>query len=654
MMSSHQNRVLDFAFHVISTAPVPSYKVCHFQQVTMDVHRALDTVPGEILIRILHHCNYVTIIRFSLTCKRAYEVVSSSVSLQLHIELDINGLEIIDGPSARERGSNYPLILKELRDYQNAWLNFRLSPMVQQRIGSSNAEVPNWELRSGVYYGEPRLSGLDGSHDDNLLAGHTQTAVLGSSNIPSPTNYEKKFSFCTADPKQGLVVLVEERPGFARFHFRLLTTGQPHPLAKHTIISVCFDSTFPHENNLSDELMSADPEIVGNCFMAKIDRRESDSNISEILVWDWRVGALLARVDSQYSSASCTFLDKEHLLVYSVLPENSIQSTRLALFIYRIPKIPQDYIVPPNANFCPSLYPEHSPTVIFEFPELHPSWTLAGHGLIMGWDPLPGDVVYTKSATLLCSHVTALGLDLRICNNPRRQPDAYRSHKGVYTNFQVFVSTHHLLMHLKCQLEGITTPTRTICWSHWGTSATRWFIEDDLMEHFTDRIYGSQYIRTTATDSGESQLVSIVDFNPPMIKRHAYITAAAAPRAKCTSSYKAENTAVLEGKGMTTGRLFQTSIASTKLPVPIVGEALNQEVLTEMIGSEMKTIIRVGFKDPVVSCLPYRVVTKVQLLPLHGHWRIHGEYLVGIPRLDWRRTDNPCLSLYKLELPSQD
>ncbi|CAE6476093.1 unnamed protein product [Rhizoctonia solani] len=599
-----------------------------------------------------------------------------------------------------------------------AWLNFRLSPMVQQRIGSSNAEVPNWELRSGVYYGEPRLSGLDGSHDDNLLAGHTQTAVLGSSNIPSPTNYEKKFSFCTADPKQGLVVLVEERPGFARFHFRLLTTGQPHPLAKHTIISVCFDSTFPHENNLSDELMSADPEIVGNCFMAKIDRRESDSNISEILVWDWRVGALLARVDSQYSSASCTFLDKEHLLVYSVLPENSIQSTRLALFIYRIPKIPQDYIVPPNANFCPSLYPEHSPTVIFEFPELHPSWTLAGHGLIMGWDPLPGDVVYTKSATLLCSHVTALGFDLRICNNPRRQPDAYRSHKGVYTNFQVFVSTHHLLMHLKCQLEGITTPTRTICWSHWGTSATRWFIEDDLMEHFTDRIYGSQYIRTTATDSGESQLVSIVDFNPPMIKRHAYITAAAAPRAKCTSSYKAENTAVLEGKGMTTGRLFQTSIASTKLPVPIlvsivdfnppmikrhayitaaaaprakctssykaentavlegkgmttgrlfqtsiastklpvpiVGEALNQEVLTEMIGSEMKTIIRVGFKDPVVSCLPYRVVTKVQLLPLHGHWRIHGEYLVGIPRLDWRRTDNPCLSLYKLELPSQD
>ncbi|CAE6501717.1 unnamed protein product [Rhizoctonia solani] len=592
---------------------------------------------------------YVTIIRFSLTCKKAYEIVSFSVSLQLHIELEINGLEIANGSS---KGSiNYSSTLKELKEYQNAWFNMKFSPMIQQPIGDPKVEVPNWDLRSGTYFGDFRVSELE--HEEDFLVDHTQIAVLGSSNLPPPINFGKKFNHNAVDPNQDLVILVEdeiEGSEFARFHLRSGTTGQAHPLAEYPVLTVSFDSTFLRKNNLLDASVGAWPEIMGNYFTVKIYWPETSCEISEILLWDWKTGILLSRIYLEHRSARCTFLDKERLLVYSVLPENDTQSTRIALLVYRIPIATIDHEVPPDANSCVPLYPKHDPILIFELPELHPSWEVTGQHFMLGSEPLPGDVVYTKSATLLCSHVTTFCLGFRIWNNPRRQRYVYGSRKGTPTDFHVLVSVHHLLPYLLGrQSDGVTT--RIIPWSQWGTVATRWFIEDHSIEHLTDRIYRSQYIRSTTTKSGQAQLISIVDFNAPLIKRYQY-TATATSRAKRASADKSEKNAVLEGNGMTEGRLFQTRIGSTRLPVPTIGKALNHEVLTETIGSDMKTIIRAGFKDPVVSCLPYRVVTKVQLMPTHGHWRIHGEYLVGIPRRDW--SENIPFSLYKLELSSQE
>ncbi|KAH7333866.1 hypothetical protein B0J17DRAFT_116913 [Rhizoctonia solani] len=593
-------------------------------------HGAFDSIPREILVRILHNCRYVAIIQFSLTCKKAYEVVSSSVSLQLHIELEINGLEIADEPF--KGNLNYSSILKELKGYQDAWFNMRLLPMVQQPIGTTNAEVPNWELRSGTYSGDFR--GSEPDHEEDFLVDRTQIATLGSSHIPPPVDFEKKFNHNVVDPTQDLAILVEdevEGSEFSRFHIHSIATGQPHPLAEYPILTVRFDSAFLHNNALFVEPMSAHPEIMGNYLVVKIYWPEAECEISEILLWDWKTGILLSRIYSEHSSARCTFLDKEHLLVYSALPKNELQTTRIALLIYRIPRVTTDHNVPTGADFHPASYPNHNPILVFELPELHPTWEITGQHFMLGSEPLPGDVVYAKSATLLCSHVTTLGLGFRIWNNPRKQPYIYGSRKGTPTDFHVFVDTHHLRAHLlERPSEGAAT--QTIPWSQWGTAATRWFIEDNSIEHSTDRMYRSQYIRSTTIKSGEAQVVSIVDFNAPIIRRRAY-TSSTTSRAKRASADKAEKNAVLEGKGMTTGRLFQTKITSSKLPLPTAGQALNQGVVTETIGSDIKTIIRNGFKEPVESCLPYRVVTKVQRMPLHGHWRIHGEYLVGVVSL---------------------
>ncbi|KAJ1303984.1 hypothetical protein OPQ81_008393 [Rhizoctonia solani] len=507
----------------------------------------------------------------------------------------------------------------------------KFSPMIRQRIGNPDTDVHNWGLRDGTYSGDFRASELN--HDEDFQVDCIQTATLGSSIIPSPINFEKKFNSSIVDPKQDLAVLVEdEQEGskFARFHFHSLTTGQPHPLAEHPILTVSFDDGFLHQNNLSDEPMTAHPEIMGKYFVVKIYWPESDFEVSEILLWDWRTAILLARIYIEHSSARSTFLDKSHLLVYSTLPENGHQSTRIALLIYRIPNAAASQEVPPNADFRTSLYPKHNPILVFEFPELHPSWTITGQQFMLYSAPLPGDVVYSKSATFLCSRINTLGIDFRIWNNPTRQFYVYGSHKGTPTDFHVFVKTHYLFEHLLAhQPEGLTT--HIIPWSEWGANATRWFIEDGSIEHISAEVHESRYIRSTITKT-ETQLLSIVDFNTPTIKRHAYISTAKS-RTKRVSADIAEKTAVLEGRGLIEGRLFQTRISSSKLPIPTIGQVLNPEVVTETIGSDMKTVILKGFKNPVISCLPYRVVTKVQRMPLHGHWRIHGEYLVGVVSL---------------------
>ncbi|CAE7124388.1 unnamed protein product [Rhizoctonia solani] len=607
----------------------------------------INVFPQEILVRTLHYCDYVTIIRFSLTCKKAQRVVSCSVSLQLHIELEINGLEIADGSSGGN--PNYSLALKELRDHQDAWYNLRLGPMVQQSVGASDIDVPDWDLRNGTYHGEFRASEPD--DDDDFHVDHTQIAVLGSSTIPPPINFEKEFSSCVVDPKQDLAVLVEDEQEVsepARFHFRSVTTGKPHPLAEHPVLTVTFDDTFLQENNLLGESVSANPEIVGNYFMARMYWPESECKVSETLLWDWKTGVLLTRIYSENTTDRCTFIDKEHLLVCSALPKNDQRSARIALFIYRVLGSTMDDQVPPNADFRPSSYPKHSPILAFELPELHPSWTITKELFILHSDPLPGDVVYSKSATFLCSRVTTLTLGFRIWYNPDQRPYMFGSSRA-QTDFRVFVHTHNLFTYLSRCLSGGTT---IVPWSEWGTAATRWFIEDSAIERLMFEIYRSQYPRSTMIRSMYgTQLLSIVDFNAPLVKRHAY-TSTLTSRTKRRSINRAERDAILQGMGLIAGRPFQPRISSGKLPIPTVGQALNHQVFTETVGSEMKTIIREGFKNPVESCLPYRAVTKVQRMPAHGHWRIHGEYLVGVPGQDWLERDNPPLSLYKLELPS--
>ncbi|CEL57189.1 hypothetical protein RSOLAG1IB_08422 [Rhizoctonia solani AG-1 IB] len=518
----------------------------------------------------------------------------------------------------------------------------RFTPLFVQPIGLPNIEMLNWELRSGIYYGDFRTSALD--NDPRFMSDRTQIAVLGTSNITPATNFGKSYSFCIADPKQDLAVLVDdEQPSSnsVQFHFHSLTTGQPHRLAEHPILTVNFDTAFLSEYGLLDELISADPEIMGNYLIVNLKWLEMDSYISETLLWNWKSGVLLARIQSENSTSRHAFLNSSYFLIYSALPNNDDRGTRLALSIFPIPKVTQDHKVPPRAHFCPSSYPKCIPVLILELPELLSYYRITGQYFSLNLDQ-PGNVVYSRSATLVCSHPTTLSLSFQTLSSRSRTP--YNLGIGRFT---VFISTHPIFAYLREPRLESTVP-RTIPWGQWGTTATRWF-SNDLSGH----PYRSHCVLSAETKSTDGQLLSIVDFNAPVTKRHEY-NSATASRPKRMAANKYQMTMVLEGKGISEDHLSRARLGSTKLSLPLSGQAMNHEIATEMIGRDMKTVISVGFKDPVVSSLPYRVVTKLQRMPPHGHWRTHGEYLIGFPRRILALDENQPLSLYKLEFPTQE
>lgn len=358
---------------------------------------------------------------------------------------------------------------------------------------------------------------------------------------------------------------------FMRFHFRSVATGNPHPRAEQPTITVCFDSTFIQENNLSSETILATTQIVGNCFVAKIHCPQFTCDTSELLLWDWKTGALLARIYAESYIDCFTFLDKEHLLVCSALSNDDFRSTRISLFIYRLPNVIMGYKVPPNAEFTPSLYPKHNPILVFELPELHPSWTIARGHLMLHSDPLPGDIVYSKSVTLLCSRVTTLTLGFRILCNQQNQ--IHQSSRESRTDFRVFINTQKIFAYIeKFRSEG----TVTIPWNLWGTSSTRWFIED-AVQRLVFEIYRSHYPWSIAIQESlggtELNLVSIVDFNAPIIKRYAYNSGTMPQTVDI-----AERTLILEGKGMLPGHRFQPGIGSVESSIATPGEALDHRV----------------------------------------------------------------------------
>ncbi|CAE6432935.1 unnamed protein product [Rhizoctonia solani] len=161
-------------------------------------------IPSEALVHVLHYCNYKAIIQFSMTCKKSHETVRQSVSLQLHIELEINGLEIINRSS--NTSGDYSTILAELKGYRDAWCSLKFDSVVQQRV-LSNIQGMEWDIKNGAYIG--RLQGDNGF--DRIQIIH-----LCSPTAPAPLDPKKRFDDFMVDVGQDLVVLIEyieERSG---------------------------------------------------------------------------------------------------------------------------------------------------------------------------------------------------------------------------------------------------------------------------------------------------------------------------------------------------------------------------------------------------------------------------------------------------------
>ncbi|CAE6455104.1 unnamed protein product [Rhizoctonia solani] len=575
----------------------------------MSSNTRLGDLPVETIASILILCDYRTILRFSATNKGYHRIVCDASNLQLKIELESHGLEIIknktnrlDKSTLRELGRRL-LVQRSLRHSRHgSWLH------VEDM--DSDIEIYHYCICHDLYVGAyATVEDPDEPPYDSLLI---SSLWRNEDEQPLYLNCGTRFSDFVVDPLQKLVVLVKtpyDSLNFAQFDFRSVEDGQPHSLARLPIISIHLgDPTSDLEDVAS--FINTQTQVANNLLVVGCHWPDTDNRLYEIVIFDWISGVLLGRIYSQTTlTASFVLLDKDYLAVYSATSGSlSKHPDVIALQVYHIPTITPSSS-DKNGHFKIASHTSLAPTLILEFPRVQDS-LIIGRESLMSADPGVGRVVFDTLITCVCLRVTTLDVRLSL-SNPNRYSgiDGLDSQETHFAYYRIYVSTCHIFELLDQQGPGPVT----LNWDQWGTRATRWFNG----EYRRSPIVGPLCIQWK-TVGRRYQKLSSVEFNPLSI--NAYFT-------PFPSKSHQNEVASLPNHRQSIHE-YRPLAPSTRT-VSQEGPSEVEEVRVEMFGTNHKSVFHAGFKEPVESCLPYRVTTQRDRLDAYRTWLIQGQQLMG-------------------------
>ncbi|CAE6536057.1 unnamed protein product, partial [Rhizoctonia solani] len=288
---------------------------------------------------------------------------------------------------------------------------------------------------------------------------------------------------------------------------------------------------------------------------------------SDIVLWDWPSGNLLYRITLPVvGRCEVAFLDKLHLLVYATTRTEHSDQERSPIFLIYSISPPPSDLNRAGPYFHLNSSPPHNISLRLEFPELLESCSI-----------IKPD---SFSKSLQSNAVGQLVLPQVIYSSAV----TLRLHLAMYQglrHFVVFISGSKLREYLYQGRSG------TIKWDGWGESATRWL---EGVSSDASRTPGPRYLEVTRYSGNRVGKLSVFDFDPPSMRRQLSRISSE------TNAYKRSQLA-----------------ARIKL-----------------IDSDSPSIIDGIFKCPVVSRLPYTVITKGWDAPFCSSWVADGEYIVGI------------------------
>ncbi|CAE6440887.1 unnamed protein product [Rhizoctonia solani] len=558
-------------------------------------------LSDELVIHVLHGCHFRQILLFAATSKRNHSIVTSSISLQLQIELESSELEIASVGS-RERGLTYLQIRDDLFRYHEAWRHLELGGPIE-RIPKQKPVT--WQLREGNYV--VAFQSKPGSH---LGFDSLQIIPLGSFEALDLVTLDNDFQELAVDVAQDLAVLGKWHrdlqsswQGATQLDIVIasIRTGLPHPLAQMPTFRIQVD--FDYDSFAVNVTLDVMLDILA------VEIEDSKEQKFEVMVWNWNSGQFLIRIGSEFGSASLSHFDNTHLGLLQSGPGVDRQGRylrRVSLSLYRIPSRAYEES-PPGNCFCASLYACALPIVTFLFPELDESHQVLSAGYLL--DPVPGQILPLDNTTL--AHSSAVTFTINLTLQPMKWED------GGPIDYRIFLSARHLRRYLpECASENQTT---VVCWDLWGTKATRWFCWNNPNNYDIEWAlwtYASRFALVNTNPHSMLHDLSIVDFAPRTARDVPDISLTLHQ----TSEYKKEmERIVTEGKGLIS---------------PYAKDAFQEEtfppVFVDTIENHVPTILNEGFAKPVESCLPYRVVTRPRFLPTCEDWSIDGSHIIGL------------------------
>ncbi|KAG8685944.1 hypothetical protein FRC11_009798 [Ceratobasidium sp. 423] len=542
--------------------------------------------------------------------QRGYNLVKNSVVLQLQIELEVAGMEIMGSMS----DATSPSLLEDLRQYVNAWTEMNLGPAIE--LPMPKDRILLWELREGSFISAySTQSSTSGTHGRNL-PNAIQVVPLDAQELPKPMKFGLTFHEFTLDLSQELVVLAVvdlPRQDCIRLLLRSSETGLSHPLAQQPIILVLLEFPIQHKKASSITL-----EVMGDILVVKF--ADLKSLAYEILIWSWKSATLLNRICSRTGVCDMGFLDRQTLILYHVAASDGSTALRtVSLLVYR------DFLSPVTGGAISSEthvvagnYPSLDYTFSFVFPEIHPTMSILPSALALRSDPVPGRLMHkSKSAMFASTRVGTLGLIFPLSYDTHIEPQD--------VTYRIFVSTSRLF-----DLMADNPKTKTFEWTAWGERTTRWFGDDSQQADWISWVSGSRYLRSSPGVRYGSLTLSVVDFCPFAIKRHS----------EPHSNQISPPTQPLRGRNANIEQRWARTLRDWWNSPD--WSSSDDRVFVDVVGSETPTIIEMGFQNPVISSLGWRSVTMAR--PAASKvWLIEGGHIIGKDGIWCENQSDDCM-----------
>lgn len=577
----------------------------------MSAALVLDVLPSDVLTIMILCMEVRSILALSQTSRMFYDLINSSTMIQLYLELAADQVSLNSRLRPTCRSAEWHRRLIQIR---NGWLNLQMTALPPLKLPVEDKGMLS-TIQSGVYtcgaHTPGESDGINSVKVVRLSPSFPSTITLEQGTSPvgvypvsavSNGRYISAFRSCV---EQDLIILGSLTSHGPCLTVHTLSEGTPHPLAQS------HDLTFRTDRFMGFAVHDPLPiQIHGDLVGVLLCSGRSGPELLqwEILIWNWKTGALVFRKSTASHYTAFTFLSATSY----ILAEQ--QGTRAYLLVGDI-----------DAG---SDSPATVPRFKLELPELSPGW---GYGPLYFKNDLPSavqDSCESDQAFLTDPQAGVLYLSVGLTgpvSSLGGERVAFIPHIGLFISRALLLATVSQLRNQGCEVPGLH-------WNQWGERMTRWF---DLGETpgLLPSVHGSRFVQLVRRQPLGTAWLQVLDFNSFTVHRY--------PPPHVGSANLQSNT---QAKQLRVGN-FSASFErlSDTLSHTRWGTSQYNGVLVECFDEERPTILDVpgAFLHEVVSRLPYRCVTRVVPFDPNSEWTLDGEYLLRVDEPEGR--DGYCI-----------
>ncbi|CAE6363177.1 unnamed protein product [Rhizoctonia solani] len=555
----------------------------------------LGVLPNDVLTIIILCMEWQSVLALSKTCRMFCDIIQNSATIQLYLELAADQSILNTRLRPTRRSVEW---LEELVRLRKGWLGLQMTALPPIKLSYEDNEMLS-AVQGGVFAcgastpGQPdginrvkvvKLPHFPSMNQEDIASCSEVYAVSEVSN----NNYISAFRSCA---EQDLMILGSLTSHGPCLTVHTISEGTPHPLARSHELRFQTDRFMGFA--IHDPLpIQIHGDLVGTLLCSG--RTGPELLQWEVLVWNWKTGALVFRKSTTSQSTAFTFLSTSSY----ILAEQ--QGTKAYLLVGDIE--------------TESEMSTDTPCFKFELPELSPGW---GYGPLYFKNELPSAVPNSCESTQAFMADPGAGVIYLSVGLSGPISSLGGGRVAFVPHIGLFISRASILAAIS-QPRGPGCELVDFHWSQWGEHGSRFF---DMGETpgLLAPVHGSRALQLVRRHPAGTAWLQVLDFNPLTTRRYP-------PLCSSPRTTRREKRIQIGNFSSSFERLSRT-LSHTRWEASRPSTAF-----VERFGKDYPTVLDIpgAFLHKVVSRLPYRCVTHIAPQNPGAEWIIDGEYLLRV------------------------